>query len=156
MTPWAVGGSQLLSAWAPRGDEEIHGLSGKRECDVRVSIHPVCTAGCSGRGMSLKGELLSNAPDVESEGGCVDARLEALLGIVDALFSPLVSKRASNVVDVPRGSAGGGAGEHGMEEHDGAAMDEEADLGAKGLVSALLEVFKEIIEHGAGELDIVV
>lgn len=89
-------------------------------------------------------------------GGCVDAGLETVLGIVDALFSPLVSECAPNVVNVPRGSAGGGGREEGMKDHDGATMDEEADLAAKHLESALLEVVKEVEEHRAGELNVVV
>lgn len=72
--------------------------------------------------------------------GCVDAGLEAILGIVDALFAPLVSERAPDVVDVPCRSTGGGGGEHRMEDHDCAAMDEETDLAAKYLVRVLLEV----------------
>ena len=41
----AVGGS----AWAPRGDGGENRLSCKGECDVGVSVHPVCAGGRSGR-----------------------------------------------------------------------------------------------------------
>lgn len=77
-------------------------------------------------------------------GGCVDTGLEAVFGIIDALFSPLMSERASNIVNVPRGSAGGGGREHGVKDHDGPAMDEEADLAAKDLERAVLEIIKEV------------
>lgn len=88
--------------------------------------------------------------------GFVDAGLETVLGIVDALFSPLVPERAFNVVDVPRRSAGGGGGEQWVEEHNGAAMDEETDLATEHLECALLEVVEEVEELRAGELDVVV
>ena len=102
------------------------------------------------------GWVAEDTPYAEFVGSCVDARLEAVLGIVDALLAPLVSERSSDVVNVPRGPAGGGCGEQRVEDHDGAAVDEEADLAAKDLVRALLEVVKEVDEHGAVELDIVV
>ena len=88
-------------------------------------------------------------------GGCVDAGLETVLGIEDALFAPLVPERAPHVVDVPGRSAGGGGREERVEDHDGAAVDEEADLAAEHLGRALLEVLEEVEEHRAGELDVV-
>lgn len=88
--------------------------------------------------------------------GCVDTVLETVLGVIDAPFSPLVSERASNVVNVPGCSACGGGGKQGVKDHDCAAMDEETDLAAKQLECALLEVIEEIEEHRACELDIIV
>lgn len=86
----------------------------------------------------------------------MDAVLETVIGIVDALFSPLVPKCASDVVDVPSHPACGGGGKQRVEDHDGASMDEETDLAAERLECALLEVLEEVEEHRAGELDIIV
>ena len=104
----------------------------------------------------ISGVIGEHAPDAEVVGGRIDAGLETVLGIVDALLPPLVSERAPHVVDVPRRPAGGGGGEEGVEEHDGAAVDKETELAAEDLARALLEVLEEVEEHLAGELDVVV
>ena len=101
-------------------------------------------------------EIDEDAPDAKFLSGCVDARLEALFGIVDALFAPLVAERAPDVVDVPRRSAGGGRGEDRVEEHHRPAVDEETNLTAKRLVRAVLEVVEEVDEHLLCELDVIV
>ena len=43
-----------------------------------------------------------------------------------------------------------------MQDHDCATMDKETDLAAKLLECALLKIIKQIEEHGAVELDVVV
>lgn len=99
---------------------------------------------------------VKHAPETKVVRGCVDARLETILGIVDALFPPLVTERTPDVVDVAGRSACGRGGEEGMEDHDGAAVDKETDLAAEYMKGALLEVFEEVEEHRPGELDVVV
>lgn len=88
--------------------------------------------------------------------GCVDAVLETVFGIINTLFSPLVSERASDIVNIPRRSAGRVGGEVGMKEHNDAAVDEKTDRATERLERALLEVVEEVDEQRAGERDVVV
>lgn len=104
------------------------GIASKRQCDVGVSIHPV-------------------GAETEMARRGVDAGLESLLGVMYAALPPFVAKRTPDVVDVPRRPACAGRREVRMQDHNGAAVDEQAYLGAEFGEGPALKVVEEVAER---------
>ena len=121
--------------WTARGGR-VRGdsLAGHGEGDVGVCVHPVCA-------------------EVVGAGGGGDAGREAGLCVADAVALVLCEECAMEVVDVARCAA---VVEEGVEDHDGAAVDDEADLVGEGGEEAGGEVVEDGEEGGLVHEDVVV